>query len=54
MILSLRLRSHYISLIKKFPNGQENRLQHFDKWVDSWKDPDVHTYYQHFRNIETQ
>jgi hypothetical protein len=43
-------RAGYISLIKKYPNGLPNRLQHFDTWVASWKDPHIRTYHDYFLN----
>ena len=47
-----RLRANYISLIRKYPKGMKERLPHFDKWVQDWKDPNITTYYGVFLNQE--
>ena len=43
-------RAGYISLIRKHPAGIVNRLQVYDGWVASWKDPHIHSYYDYFYN----
>ena len=47
-------RATSISLIKKYRGGMPNRLQHYDEWVASWKDPHFPTYYDYFLIGETQ
>lgn len=47
-------RAGYISLIRKHPAGIVNRLQVYDGWVASWKDPHIHSYYDYFYNGETR
>lgn len=49
LLLSIS-QSMSISLIKKYKHGLPNRLQDFDDWVATWKDPHIHTYYDYYLN----
>ena len=52
MRLTGRIRATYISLIKKYPKGMEERLPHFDKWVLTWKNSNIQTYHEIYLNQE--
>lgn len=45
-----KLRYGYRNIVEKYPNGLGNRMERFDKWVRTWGDPNLTSYYAYYLN----